>query len=128
MKEERLKILEMIGEGKISAEEGAKLLEALKIGRDKGDYESPSFDERMNKFAKNVESFSKEVGDKMGVAYKNVEPKVKKATKVVVEKTAKVIDELSVKLNETLKNMEKSGEEDCCGNSESDFDNTPREN
>ncbi len=112
MKKASLKILALLESGKITSDEAVKLLEAVK----KNDGISTSFDsedvqEKLSNFSAQVDTFAKDVGGKMGSAFKEMEPKVKKATKVVFEKTAKVVDEISKSLNETLKNMET---EDCC--------------
>ena len=50
--------------------------------------------------------------DKFSVTFKDVEPKVKKATKTVVQKTVSVLDEISSSLNETLRNLDENNEAD----------------
>ena len=119
MKEERMQILKMVESGKISVDEAAKLLEVINAGSyDPFEtYEPSGFDEKCRQFSKNAESFAKDFSAKMGQTFKDVEPKLKKVTKVVVEKTAGVISELSRALNESLKNMEKA-EECCCDEKE----------
>ena len=135
MKDERIKVLEMVEQGKINVDEAAKLLEALKATEDVDN--SSDFQEKINAFSQNVESFAKDVGDKMGTAFKGMEPKIRKATKVVVEKTANLVDDISKALNESLKNLEEcagenSEECDCneesCNASEEAPDNEPKEN
>jgi len=113
MKEERLQILKMVEDGKISVEDAEKLLQAIRP--DNWKEAGPSFDERVKEFSQNAESFAKDLGAKTSALYKGVEPKIKKATKVVVEKTAYIVDELSKSLNETLKNMNKDKDTRCCG-------------
>ncbi|MDR2648689.1 MAG: hypothetical protein LBB94_03085 [Clostridiales bacterium] len=119
MKQERMKILELLDQGKITAAEAASLLEALKTN----DAQEPFWDEdaakrvheKVNKFSQNVEGLSKDVGDKLEAVFKEIEPKLRAATKVVVEKTAVIVDEISKSLSETLKNLEENGtEEKCC--------------
>jgi|GEM_PF-757949 len=133
MKEERMQILRMVEAGKITAADAAKLFEALKsdsVGSNKEwKQEGPSFDERVKEFSKNAESFAKDLGSKASTLYKDgVQPKVKKATRVVVEKTAHVVEELSRSLNDTVKGFENAEVEDdeecccCCDGEEHDDD------
>lgn len=112
MKEERMKILKMVEDGKISVDDATKLLESLKETYPFEMYEESEFNEKVKQFAKNAENFARDIGDKMGSFAKDMEPKVKKATGFVVGKTAAVVDEISKNLNEFLKNMN-SGEK-CC--------------
>ena len=117
MKQERLKILGMLEEGKITADDASKLLESLKrAGRQDrwDDLEDWDFGEHVKSFSKNVEEFSREVGAKMDSAFKTMEPKLRQATKVVVEKTASLVEEISKSLNESLKNMENQKNGCCC--------------
>ena len=119
MKQERMKILELLDQGKINAAEAASLLEALK-GNDAHDRfwdedTAKNIQEKVSKFSHNVEGLSKDVGDKLEAVFKEIEPKLRTATKVVVEKTAVIVDEISKSLSETLKNLEeRSAEEQCC--------------
>jgi len=130
MKEERLMILNLLNEGKISADEAAKLLDALSKGGDgaqrrykyrHGAYEKDDFEgemeDKLKKFQQAAESFSKEFGEKVGGAFKEFEPKFKTVAKTVMEKTASVVDDLARALNESVKNMEekmKAAEGCCC--------------
>jgi len=130
MKEERLMILNLLNEGKISADEAAKLLDALSKGGDGaqrrnryryGAYDKDDFegemDDKLKKFQQAAESFSKEFGEKVGGAFKEFEPKFKTVAKTVMEKTASVVDDLAKALNESVKNMEeklKAAEGCCC--------------
>jgi hypothetical protein len=119
MKQERMKILELLDQGKITAAEAASLLEALKANDAQDrfwDEDTAKYvHEKVNKFSQNVEGLSKDVGDKLEAAFKEIEPKLRAATKVVVEKTAVIVDEISKSLGETLKNLEeKCSEEKCC--------------
>ena len=129
MQEERMQILKMVEEGKINADEGVKLFEALKTGTP-----SVSFEEKFNKFAKDTGDFFKEIGDKVNEMYKKAEPKIKDATKTVVAKTAKVCDNISQGLNEKVRKMEGVVECNPCGCETpcdapcTDDDNAPREN
>jgi len=128
MQEERMQILKMIEDGKITADEGTKLLEVLKGGA----AASPSFEEKFNKFTKDCGEFFKEIGDKVNVMYKKAEPKIKDATKAVAAKTAEVCDSISHSLNEKVKKMECAAAcacgcaEACC--EDSCCKDVPREN
>lgn len=134
MKKERLRILDLLEQGKITADEASKLLEALKSPTvDFDDMESDfatDVEEKLNRFSRTMDSFAKDFGDKMSGTFKDVEPKVKNVTKHVISKTAAIMDEISKSLNESLKSMEgkdcccdEEKEECCCGN-----DDEPREN
>ena len=118
MKQERMKILELLDQGKITATEAASLLEALKAGETKEHFwnedTSSCFQEKVSKFSQNVEGISKDVGDKLEAVFKEIEPKLRSTTKAVVEKTAVIVDEISKSLNETLKNFEQKHSEECC--------------
>jgi len=127
MKEERMYILNLLGEGKVSADEAAKLLEA--VGKkSKREYFDEDFnaEEKLKNFSKSAQAFAKDFGGKVEVAFKDMEPKVRKATKVVMEKTASVVDEISKSLHESLNNYNAK----CCGDedAEADDDDTPAEN
>jgi len=112
MKEERMKILDMLEKGAISADEANKLLASLGTKSD---------DDKLAEFANNVAEFAKEVGEKTKEICKNVSPKVKDATKVVVVKTAGLVENISKSLNEAVKKMEcESCPDEDCGCNEDD--------
>ena len=118
MKQERMKILSMIEEGKISVDEATRLLEVL--GTDNEAYgQDGDFQEKFQTFSRNVEDFAKDVGTKASAVYKEMEPKLKAATRVVVEETANVVDDLSRMIHESLDKMNKEENKDenkdeCC--------------
>ena len=119
MKKERIKILEMLEEGKISVDDATKLLESLKCSG--GDFDwSPDYEDaeaKLHQFSKNVDSFAKDFSEKFSVVFKKVEPKLQSATKVVLEKTVSLLDDVSRSLHEAANNMEPKcncEEEDCC--------------
>lgn len=122
LKEERLLILNMIQEGKITVEDGTRLLDAIKAGSIE---ECQGFDmeEKINKFSSSVDSFAKDVSSKVGTAFRDAEPKIKKATKKALEKTALVIEDISKSLNESVKNMEEDELKDNCSEDENCIDN-----
>lgn len=116
MKKERIKILEMVEEGKISVDEATKLLESLKTsGGDFGwEPDCDGAEEKLHEFSKNVDQFAKDFSDKFSGVFKEVEPKLKSATKVVLEKTVSLLDDVSRSLNEAAKNMERKTDGCCC--------------
>jgi len=107
MQEERIQVLKMVDEGKISVDEAAKLLDALRVSG----AGQANFEEKFNAFAKDTKEFFKEIGTKINEMYKDAEPKIKEATKTVVSKTASLADNISQSLNEKIKKMD-DGE--CC--------------
>lgn len=76
MKEERMFILNMLNEGKITADDACKLLAALKKDEK---ISSAEIGEKVNKYAKTVK-------DKVVKIAKDAEPKVKKYADVVNDK------------------------------------------
>ncbi|MCL2699810.1 MAG: hypothetical protein FWE68_05805 [Defluviitaleaceae bacterium] len=129
MKKERIKILEMLEEGKISVDDATKLLEALKSGS-AFPWDAPDYDdaeEKLNEFSKNVDQFAKDCSEKFSSVYKEVEPKLKSATKVVLEKTVSLLDDVSRSLNEAACNMENKGD-CCCEGDECKEEDKPGEN
>ncbi|MCL2664313.1 MAG: hypothetical protein FWE82_01745 [Defluviitaleaceae bacterium] len=114
MKHERLKILEMLDNGKITADEAARLLQALKTDtNDESFYDGFYFDHEAAE--ERIKAFAKDFSGKVQNLYKDVEPKIKKASNTVLEKTAKVIDELAKSLHESLEraHAESCGQADC---------------
>ncbi len=119
MKKERMKVLNMVEDGKISVEEATRLLEALSFGEEGFDSKdtynyTESMEDKILAFSKSVDNFAKEFGGKIGSTYKGMEPKLKNATKAVVMKTASIADDISKSLNETLKNMDEGNEGCTC--------------
>ena len=58
MQEERLQVLKMVDEGKITVDEATKLLDALKLAGGP----QANLDEKFNAFAKDTKEFFKEMG------------------------------------------------------------------
>ncbi|MDR3240504.1 MAG: hypothetical protein LBT44_10555 [Clostridiales bacterium] len=123
MKAERMKILQMLEDGKITADEATKLLEAVKTAgyEDCGENWRERFwdeeaqkhwEEKVGKLSQNVEHFSKDLGSRLESILKDVEPRFRSASKTIVEKTACIVEEISKSLSETLKNMEENHQ--CC--------------
>jgi polyhydroxyalkanoate synthesis regulator phasin len=118
MKQERLKILDMLDAGKINATEATTLLEALNAADENGFEEaSENVQDKLQRAAKCTESAARNFGQKVKEAYKDVEPKLKKAGQVVLEKTTAVVDNLSKSLHDAI---EKRTE--CCDNPDCECD------
>jgi len=106
MQEERMAVLKMVDEGKITVDEATKLLEGLRVTGD-----GRQFEEKFKEFAGDMREFCKDAVCKINEATKKAEPKVKEFAKNVVSKTAEVADNISQSLNEKIKSMD---EEPCC--------------
>jgi polyhydroxyalkanoate synthesis regulator phasin len=131
MKQAKMKVLELLEAGKITADEAAKLLEAMKRSDNHGAFmfdeeTKEEFEEKVARFTKNVDVFARDFGSKVESVYRDFEPKIKKASHVVLEKTASVFDEISKSLHESLENARAAAakQEGCC----EENDDTPREN
>ena len=111
-KDERIMILEMVREGKVSADEATQLLNALCENRPSySHFDSEDLEDKFNKFYQTVDCFAKDLKVKLEGAYKKAEPKVKTATKKVMEKTAVVMEDLSKSINEGAKKVHEYTEE-----------------
>jgi len=124
MRQERLKVLAMLEDGKITADDAATLLEKLNeadsnhfISEDTAEY----VEESLQRFAKNAEHFAKEFGQKAYSAYKDVEPKLKKASQTALEKTAAIVDEVAHALHESIEKAQ-AEEKACCKENDCDED------
>lgn len=106
MKEERLMILKMIEEGKINANEGVNLLNALR--GDGKSFKRSEVEDKLSKAVKTVDAFAKDVKVKVEDFAKDAEPKVKEASQVVLEKTSVAFDELG----KAIKNIMESNKND----------------
>ena len=137
MKQERLKVLGLLEEGKITAEDAGLLLD--KLAQNEGHHfisedTAEQVEEKMHRFAKNAEHFAKEFSQKAHTAYKDVEPKLKKVSQTVLEKTAAIVDDIAKTLHDSIESAKlrsEQGEKNCC---EGDAccaeknDDTPRHN
>ena len=134
MKQERLKILSLLEEGKITADDAGMLLEKLNqadgyhfISEDTAE----QVEEKLQRFAKSAEGFAKEFSSKVGHAYKDVEPKLKKASQTVLEKTASIVDDIAHALHESIESAKARAEEAekaCCNEDSCECDDTPKPN
>ena len=107
MKEEKLMILSMLKDGRISVDEAYRLLEVVTEPKCKIKIKDKGIDEKITKAADNVGSFAKEVGEKFESKYKAIEPKIKEVSQKVVEKAASAVDSVSKKLNDKLNDIKK---------------------
>lgn len=87
MKEERIMVLKMIDEGKITADDGVKLLKALS--------KSGDTEEKISKAAKQFK-------DKVTDIAKEAEPKVKKAAQDLKKRGGEVADEIGEKIKSKI--------------------------
>jgi polyhydroxyalkanoate synthesis regulator phasin len=108
---EKMRVLDLLEAGKINAEEAAQLISSLGAET----REPSNAEEKLRQFAQDCNKFAKDVGCKMQELYKDVEPKIKKASQSALEKAADALDNLACSINESL---EKS----------SDDDDSPKEN
>ncbi len=131
MKEERMKVLEMLEKKVITAEEAQRLLELLtKPGKgEKRDYcFTEDFSEKAGAFNEKVETLVKDFAQKLEAVAKDVEPKLKKATQIIIEKTASAVDEVSKAFHENC-NCETENTCGCgCDCKPEEDDNEPKEN
>lgn len=130
MQNEKMRVLDLLENGKINAEEAANLLEVLGAKSNFMSKENrEQAEEKFHQFAKDVKEFAKEAGCKIQDFYKDVEPKVKKVSQHALEKAAAALDNLACSINESLERQECCGkEENCaCGDEKpkADDDNTP---
>ena len=103
MENERIKVLEMVESGTISADEATKLLETLHAT---SSYNNRQLEEKFTKFSTDMKDFAKDVSCKVNELYKNAEPRIKDFAKNVVSKTATIADNISTSLHEKIKDME----------------------
>jgi hypothetical protein len=119
MKQERMKVLELLEAGTITAAEAKDLLETMKRPESEPHFFTIDEEtkeqaaEKFSKFASHVDQFTRDFGAKVQDVYREVEPKVRKAGQTILEKTAAVFDEIAKSLNESLENARKDGECGC---------------
>ena len=102
MEKERMQVLKMIDEGKITVEEGARLLDILTSQSDK---RAAKMEEKFSKFSKDTKDFLKDMGSKINHLYEKAEPKVKAATKKAADKTADIAESISQSLTDKAKDI-----------------------
>ena len=114
MKSERLKVLSMLDEGKISAEEATTLLSALNCEEESGDCDefADTAQEKFHRAADKAKTEAAKFGEKCKDAYKKAEPRLKKMGQTILEKTASVVDTVSKSLHDTIEKQKAP----CCAN------------
>jgi len=109
---EKMRVLELLENGKISADEAAKLLEVLGGSRLMSKETRDNVEEKLQKFGQDVSKFAKDAGCKLQEFYKASEPKIKKASQSALEKAAAALDGLACSISESLEKVE--AEATCC--------------
>jgi len=125
---EKMRVLEMLENGKITADEAAKLLEVLGGSRLMSRETRENVEEKFSQFAQDVNKFVKDVGCKAKDLYKDAEPKIKKVSQSALEKAAAALDSLACSISESIERAEK---ETTCFHPDCDCakdDDTPKEN
>ena len=133
---ERMKILEMVEKGVVSTEEALKLFEAIEDRRSHGPFGHRrhrgrrAAEERIHVFACDAGRAMKDVGTRMAEFYKEVEPKIKKASQHALEKAAAALEQLAASISESLKEQQCCEDEECSCNKPEQCcnENTPGEN
>ena len=116
MSNEKMRVLDLLESGKISAEDAAKLIEALGhnynfMSKDTRE----NVEERLQSFGKEVSKFAKELGCKMQELYTDLEPKVKKVSKDALEKCASTLDKWAHDVGDSIEKAECCDDKECCG-------------
>ena len=122
---EKMRVLDLLDSGKISADDAAKLLEALGASHSFiGNQTRDNVEEKLQRFAQDASKMAKEVGCKVQELYKGVEPKLKKATQTALEKTACVLEEVACSISASLEKVAEECCEDeaCCCNDDCNDD------
>ena len=115
MSYEKMRVLDLLDSGKITADEAARLLEAL--GKNTGFISKETrenMEDKLQRFAKDCGKLAKEVGGKVQVLYKGVEPKLKKVGQSALEKAACALEDLACTISESLEKVA----QDCCEDEE----------
>ena len=120
---EKLKVLELLENGKITADEAARLLEVLGNSRIVSKETRENVEEKLHQFACSVNKYAKEAGCKIQELYKQAEPKLKKASQGALEKAASALDNLAHNISDSLEKSECCEDESCECN-----DNGPKPN
>jgi len=130
---EKMRVLDMLDNGKITAAEASQLLESLGHSGDTRFREQREHvEERLHVFAQDVSKFAKDVGDKVHAFYKGVEPRIKKAGQSALEKAAAALDDLAHTIHESLERAQQEAEaatccdeDDCTCGEDAKEDDTP---
>ncbi|MDR0272359.1 MAG: hypothetical protein LBI27_03475 [Clostridiales bacterium] len=111
---EKMRVLDLLEAGKINAEEAAQLLSVLNTTpRFMRKETRENVEEKFHQFAKDCNEFAKDVGAKMHDAYKDVEPKIKKASHKALVKAADALEKAANSISESLKKDELDLDDDA---------------
>jgi len=118
MNNEKMRVLDLLEAGKITAEDAAMLLDSLGKGPGFMSKETrDNVEDKLQRFAQECGKLAKEVGEKVHVFYKDVEPKIKKASQTALEKAACALENLACTISESLEKVECCcDDENCCCN------------
>jgi signal transduction histidine kinase len=99
IKEEVLKILELIEKGTINSGEGVNLINAVQNNNN-------CSEEKINKLTKDLEAFSKDITQKAKHIVKDLEPKLKLCNEAIGKAAIDAVDGLSKMVEHTFKTEE----------------------
>ncbi|WP_058486801.1 SHOCT-like domain-containing protein [Defluviitalea phaphyphila] len=92
MSEERKMILKMVDEGKITPEQAIEMLKATNTSEEKNEqYENYT---KSEDFIQDMEKWAKDFAKKMGSTIKDLEPKLRKMTQIMVQNTVNTVEEI----------------------------------
>jgi len=129
MSTEKMRVLELLESGKINAEEAAKLIEAIGASYSFMSKDTrENVEERLNSFGKDVGKFAKDIGCKIQEYYKEVEPKIKKASQQALEKCASALDNLAHSVGDSIEKDCCTDEKCVCPEADASNDNEPKSN
>ena len=124
MNNEKMRVLDLLESGKITAADAAMLLDALGKSQKLVSKETrENMEEKLQRFAQDCGKLAKEAGDKLHEFYKGVEPKLKKASQTALEKAACVLEDLACTISESLEKEDCCEDENCCCDTEKECDN-----
>lgn len=101
MKEERMKVLALIENGKIKSDEGVRLINAIQNN-------GFCVESKVNKITKDFEAFSKDMTQKAKELAKDLEPKLKSCNEAMGKMAAEAVDGLSKAVEYTFKTEEEN--------------------
>lgn len=134
MKDERMKVLEMLEKQVITAEEAQRLLELLtkpikgERAREAASCFTEDFSDKAEMFGEKVEALAKDFAQKLEAVAKDVEPKLKKATQIIIEKTVATVDEVSKAFHEETTKCDDKTDCHCDCSEKKENDDEPKEN
>jgi len=98
---EKMRVLDLLEAGKINADEAATLLAALNTGpRFITKQTRDNMEEKFKQFALDCNRFARSIGAKSKELYKDVQPKIKCASKAALHKAACALDKAAGNIND----------------------------